>query len=69
MNDEYWEQYNNDPEFHAYVDAYCKSRGKGIFEALGHITVHETAKYYREKSRDKIIEPAAPGSCDIAERR
>ena len=56
MNDEYWEQYHNDPRFHAYVDTYCKSRGKGIFEALDHITVKEVAKYYKDKDKD-VIEP------------
>ena len=64
MNDEYCELYHNNPEFHAYVDSYCKSRGKGIFEALNHITVKEVAKYYRDKSKD-VIEPARQQtSCD-----
>ena len=64
MSEEYWEMYHNNPRFHAYVDAYCKSRGLGIFEALGHKTVKEVAKYYKDEDADIIPEPAAMGSCD-----
>lgn len=54
MNDEYRELYHNNSEFHAYVDTYCRSRGKSILEALNHITVKEVAKYYRDKFKDVI---------------
>ena len=64
LNDEYWELYHNNSEFRAYVDAYCKSRNKDIFEALNHITVKEVAKYYKDKFKD-VIEPARQqASCD-----
>lgn len=64
MNDEYWKLYHNNSEFHAYVDSYCKSRNKGIFEALNHITVKEVAKYYKTKNADIIPAPGQQASCD-----
>ena len=64
LNDEYWELYHNNSEFHTYVDTYCRSRGKGLFEALDHITVTEVAKYYKDKFK-AVIEPARQqASCD-----
>lgn len=64
MNEEMYEYYHTNKEFKEYVDSYCKHRGLGIFEALGHITIKEVAKYYRDKSKD-VIEPARQqASCD-----
>lgn len=64
MNEEIYDQYITDPNFKNYVDAYCKSRGLGTFEAFGHITVKEVARYYKTKDADKIPEPGQQASCD-----
>lgn len=57
MTDELYDQYKNDKNFKTYVEAYCRSRGLGPFEALSHITVREVAGYYKIKDKD-VIEPA-----------
>ena len=64
MNEEMYEYYHTNKEFKEYVDSYCKHRGLGIFEALGHITVKEVAKYYRTKNADIIPAPGQQASCD-----
>lgn len=61
---ELYDQYHNNQNFKDYVDAYCKSRGLGTFEALGHITVKEVAKYYKTKNADIIPAPGQQASCD-----
>ena len=64
MNEEMYEYYHTNKEFKEYVDSYCKHRGLGIFEALGHITIKEVAKYYRTKNADVIPAPEQQASCD-----
>lgn len=64
MNEEMYEYYHTNKEFKEYVDSYCKHRGLGIFEALGHITIKEVAKYYRTKNADVIPAPGQQASCD-----
>ena len=46
--------YDELPEFGKYVDAYCKQRNLTKDQALKHITVQETAKYYQEKIKDRV---------------
>ena len=65
MNEEMYEYYHQNKEFREYVDSYCKHRNKGLFEALGHITVKEVAKYYKTKNADVILAQEQQASCDM----
>ena len=65
MNEEMYEYYHTNKEFKEYVDSYCKHRGLGIFEALGHITIKEVAKYYKTKNADIIPAPGQIGRAHV----
>ena len=57
MNEETYSLYKESESFKKYVDAYCTKHDKGLFEALDHKTVRDTAKYYREANKDVIKDP------------
>ncbi len=46
--------YENNPDFHKYVDRYCRNYNRGrsipLEEALRHAEVRNVAAYYRENT-------------------
>ena len=40
--------YNDDPDFKAYVDNYCRSYNLQVDEALSHELIRQVALYYKE---------------------
>ena len=69
MTDELYALYHEDSDFKGYVDRWAKNHSLSIFEVFRLNILQEYAKWVRENKSDKISEPAAPVSCDIAERR
>ena len=65
MNDEIYDFYQHNADFKEYVEAYCKSRDLGLFEALAHIQVKNVAQYYKTKNADKVDEPIQLPTCDM----
>lgn len=51
MDDWLYDYYHSNKNFHEYVEAYCKSRGKGIFEAFRDAMVVNVAKDYMEREK------------------
>lgn len=47
------EFYNNNADFKAYVDAYCKQYKIDVSEALTHAIVREVYLYYKERQAIK----------------
>ena len=47
------EFYNNNADFKAYVDAYCKKYKIDVSEALTHAIVREVYLYYKERQAIK----------------
>lgn len=47
MNEVYYDLYKSNNNFRMYVDAFCKARCLGLFEALAYSMVHSVGDYYR----------------------
>ena len=70
MTDELYALYHEDKDFKEYVDKWAKNHSLGIFEVFRFNILQEYAKWLRENKSDRVPdEPAAPVSCDVAERR
>ena len=70
MTDELYALYHEDKDFKEYVDKWAKNHDLGIFEVFRFNILQEYAKWLRENKSDRVPdEPAAPVSCDVAERR
>ena len=54
MDEKIYKQYKEDQDFNDYVGRYYRARGLGVFEALEHVIVKNTAQYYTEAKRDII---------------
>ena len=53
MTDEIYDLYKNDPDFSRYVNAFCRAKGLGIFEALEFMVVKEYAAWLKKKKEGK----------------
>lgn len=57
---DYKDFYEKDERFKRYVDRYCNEFNLTVDEGLTHALVQETAIYYVEVDKDKIIEDEDP---------
>jgi hypothetical protein len=69
MSEELYTLYQEDMDFKGYVDRWAKNHDLSIFEVFRFKILKEYAKWLKENKSDKVSEPAAPVSCDIAERK
>lgn len=51
MTDELYDLYKRDSDFQHYVDAWCKARSIGIFEAFQLNILQEYGKYIKENKK------------------
>ena len=74
MKTDYFDFYQKDDNFKAYVDRYCKKHGIGVAEALTHEIIKEVANLYLkvDEANTKIeagtIIPSAVCACEMEDK-
>ena len=68
MKTDYFDFYQKDDAFKAYVDRYCKKHDIGVAEALTHELVKEVAKLYLEADKAGTITPSAVCTCEMEDK-
>ena len=65
---EYKQLYDQNPDFHLFVDRNCKMYGLTIDQALTHQTIRDVGDYYRKGGANDGVQVYKPEAIEVDDK-